>query len=170
MALLMGVLGMTACREEENELTQEDVVGTWDMNGYDGDVEATISGGGVNQTVATTFNTSNPDVKVTFNADGTWTSTGTYTLNVTSNGQTASEMVAEGGLGSGIYSISEGKLLMKGLQTTSDTQVEEIEMSSKSFTADQKLELEGEGTSMVVDPVFGLNVTSKAKVNMLLER
>jgi hypothetical protein len=167
-------LSVTACKKDKDsdaiQLTSENVQGTWNLN--EGSINGKIGFGAQGQFAYTDIDAalSNIAVTVTFNADGTWTSTGTATATIitTEEGE-APETETENltnGIGSGTYTVTNGKLTLSGLNLTNDPQEDEdpITFNVTSFTPDSKLDLFNYTKTQETDPVFGFDVSQELTI------
>jgi hypothetical protein len=164
-------LSVTACKKDKDtdsiQLTSENVLGTWNLN--TGSLNGKIGFGIQGQFAYTDIdaNLSNIAVTATFNADGTWTSMGTATATIVTKEQgEASETETEqltNGIGSGTYTVTNGKLTLNGLNLSNDPFEEEdpITFDVTSFTPDAKLDLFNYTKTQETDPVFGFDVSQE---------
>lgn len=79
LLLVLGVAGTVSCSEDDDRI-EDPIVGTWQMRSFLAETTMTVEGMSGTMTLA---GRDFEGVTITFNADGTSNSTGTYTLDIT---------------------------------------------------------------------------------------
>lgn len=166
LLLAFTVFTQWGCQNNDDDLSVDDIVGTWDVTVFKVDITSSTETIG---TVRYILNYSNITYTLTFNANGTWTSTGDATLVFTEDGQTTTT-VQTGGLGSGTYSVANGKLTINNLEADPNAPPSSNEFEVLLFEPGAKLDLYHEQTKTQVLPIVNLNNTSTLKMDMKLER
>lgn len=100
----------TSCNSDDDDNNDSDITGAWELLvlAYDGSSTTTFSG----QNFTSNFNGNGRDItaSVEFRADGTYTSMGTYTIDLTTdlgNGQSLQqEVTITNFIGSGTYTLN----------------------------------------------------------------
>ena len=78
--LALGLVGAASCSKKENDRSNDPIVGTWQMRSFLAETTITIEG----MTGTMTLVGRDLDgVRITFNADGTSNSSGSYTMDIT---------------------------------------------------------------------------------------
>jgi hypothetical protein len=168
--LIAGLFSFSSCDKDDDgvKLSSEAIVGTWNLTTYDSDADVGIGFAGVFETTNAVSTMSNSTVTITFDASGNWTSTGDYTLTTTSDGETETEDVT-GGIGSGTYTVVDGRLTMNDIDAGDESDVESIEFDT-NYSPDTKIDLEANVKESGSDPVFGLDFEIDLMLNMTLEK
>ncbi|MFN0013054.1 MAG: lipocalin family protein [Saprospiraceae bacterium] len=159
---------LTSCKKDEiPNFNQADAVGTWDLAAVscnDGMSTTTVPG---IPPVSATFTVSgkNYNSTVTFNADGTYSSQGSYTAVITTvtQGQTDTQEEDTGFFeGMGTWSLSGNTMTVTEGTKTSTTTVEEL-TSTKMVMAVKINET-------VSDPVLGFSTVVKGTYRFTLTK
>jgi hypothetical protein len=169
--LLLGIFSLAACGDDDGDgvqLTSDNIVGTWDLTGYDADADVSLGFGGVTETTKSTSTLTESTVTITFSSDGTWTSEGNYTISTTTDGMTETSE-EENGIGSGTYTVADGKLTMSNIDAGDESDVSEIEFDT-NYTPDTKIEMSGNAMESGTDPFLGLEFSIDLDLNMVLEK
>lgn len=166
LLLAFTVFTQWGCQNNDDDLSVDDIVGTWDVTVFKVDITSSTETIG---TVRYILNYSNITYTLTFNANGTWTSDGDATLVFTEDGQTTTT-VQTGGLGSGTYTVANGKLTINNLEADPNAPPSSNEFEVLLFEPDAKLDLYHEQTKTQVLPIVNLSNTSTLKMDMKLER
>lgn len=170
LLLVSAIFLATSCKKDDDgpQLTQDNVVGTWDVTAMDMDGVIGLGVSPIFQNSDVSSSISNSMLTVTFKADGTWTSAGSYTL--TSTNGTDTTTTTESDMGSGTYTVANGKIAMVGVDFSDDADVNEQTFEATSFQADKKIVLKSDTNVTESDPIFGLDVKVDVVVNMTLEK
>ena len=167
--LIMGVFSLAACGDDEDTILNNDnIIGTWDLTMYDADSDISIGFGGISETTTSISTLTASTVKITFNADGTWTSEGDLTIETTVDGMTETTEESDG-LGNGTYVVADGRLTMSNIDAGDESDVSEIEFDT-NYTPDTRIEMNGTASESDTDPILGLEFTIDLDLNMVLER
>ena len=168
--LMVGLFSFSSCDKDDPEVKLDDeaIVGTWNLTAYDADADVGIGFAGVVETTKSVSTISNSTVTVTFDATGNWTSTGDYTLTTTVDGETETEEVT-GGIGSGTYTVVDGRLTMSDIDAGDENDVETIEFDT-SYSPDTQIDLVANVKESGSDPVFGLDFEIDLMLDMTLEK
>ncbi|MEL7222735.1 MAG: hypothetical protein AAGJ93_15545 [Bacteroidota bacterium] len=168
--LIVSVFSLAACGDDEDTiLNNENIVGTWNLTMYDADAEISFGlGGVVAETTQSTSTLTESTVKITFNADGTWTSEGDLTITTTVDGMMETSEQSDG-VGSGTYIVADGRLTMSDLDAGDEADVSDIEFDT-NYTPDTRIEMNGTTTESDTDPLLGLEFTIDLDLSMVLER
>ncbi|MCP9234771.1 hypothetical protein [Lewinella sp. JB7] len=118
--LIIGVLLFSGCRpEEEGEyvITEADLVGSWDVDQFKSsyNVSGVFLGEDVDENGTSSI--SNSALRLELEEDGSWNSSGSYFLTVTSEGD--SETTEQSGMGEGRWSFRRDTLWLQGMQNYS---------------------------------------------------
>ncbi|SEQ46396.1 hypothetical protein [Neolewinella agarilytica] len=171
LMLPLCLLLFTACGGDDDsdavELTQENVVGDWNLIELNNDFEVSIAGLGDE---SGSSEIANSTVVVTFAADGTWSSAGQYDITIMSSDTTEMETYDDG-IGSGTYSVTNSQLSMTGIDAGDDSDTESPTVFTvRSYVMGSSLELVGNASETIMDPFFGLTVSVDVDTEMVLER
>lgn len=166
LLLAFTIFTQWGCQNNDDDFTMDGVVGTWDVKFMKLDITSTTQSIG---TIISILNYTNITYTLTFKSDGTWTSNGDATLVFTEDGQTTTT-VQTGGLGSGTYSVANGKLTINSLQADPNSPPTSNEFEIRRFEAGAKLDIYHEQTKTQVLPIVNLSNTSTLKLDMKLER
>jgi len=161
----------TACGDDDDsasaELTQENIVGDWNLTALDSDFAISIAGLGDN---SGTSDIANSSVIVTFEADGTWTSDGQYDITIMSSDTTETETYDDG-IGSGTYTVTSTMLTMTGIDSGDEADTETpTPFMVTNFQEGMLIELDGNVMETVTDPFFGLEISADVTTKMTLEK
>ncbi len=124
VGLCLGLVTFSRCKPErggppaeEYQLTESDIVGSWAVDRFSSDyhVSGTFLGEDVDRRGTTRI--SNSDLQLQFGSDGTWVSTGQYSLTVASEEQ--QEVTRHQGIGRGAWSFRNDTLYLDGLENYS---------------------------------------------------
>lgn len=89
----------------------QDVIGSWNVNSYTSDAESERL---YNSSVNSYSVILSSDVTLTFSEDGTWTSAGEHTMEITDYID-INTTTHTGGIGSGTFTVNDGKLMVLDL-------------------------------------------------------
>ncbi|OAV43810.1 hypothetical protein [Lewinella sp. 4G2] len=83
--ILLVSLTFASCDDEEDPVSSDDgIVGTWDLQTFEFDVESSTTSPLFNSESVTSGTATASDYQVTFTDNGTWTATGSYSVTITS--------------------------------------------------------------------------------------
>lgn len=151
------LLLFTACEEEDNnlEVNNDNLAGEWEMTGFTYGGRSTQEAGG--ETYRSNFAGNARDITftVTFNADGTYTSSGSYTIDVTYafGGQEFDQsLTIDDVLDSGTYTLNGDELSITRDQDGETSVASNVELSNDAlmFELQQTQTSTGQGTSSTV--------------------
>lgn len=163
LLFLVSLFIFTGCGEDDSDPNLDNnLVGTWNMNNISYSGTSTTSFPGIPDVTGTfTGESTDSDYQIIFNEDNTFSSSGSYTINLTSEvaGQTVTQPVTVSGdqaLGSGTWELSGNTLT-----TTFDGQAGEgtlTELTANSFRLETDLtqtqSANGATVTFSVDAVF----------------
>ena len=118
--ILLSVVFLSRCKPEkegpfieEYTLTEADLIGTWTVDRFSSDyrISGTFIGEDVDERGTTKIG--NSDLQLRFDADGSWTSSGDYSLTVANESQ--QEVTQQSGIGEGTWSFRSDTLYLDGL-------------------------------------------------------
>ena len=139
LLLMVALLGFFACENEDNPSTgTDDIVGSWEVSAYSYEGQTTTVSGGASFTTDFMGDATDVTASVEFKADGTYSSTGGYTISLDYEigGQTISTPVTISNfIGAGTYEVSGSTL------TTTDENGEVTTLKIERLEGDD-LELE----------------------------
>lgn len=163
--LLCTFVFVTSCDKETTEQFDSDIVGTWSVVSGTGDGTSVTTYGGDTYTANFTSRIVDPTAyETTTRSDGTVTSTGSVTMEITTdfNGQTnTSSMTISNVVADGTYEVIGNRLIVR------DDQGEEHEVNIVSLT-DTELSLQGE--IVQTQENNGARTESRQEVTYLYER
>ncbi len=119
--LLFSLVGLSRCKPEkdgplaeEYVLTEADLIGSWTVERFSSEyyISGTFVGEDVNE--RGTSKIGNSDLELRFESDGSWTSSGAYSLTVAN--ETQQEVTLQSGVGEGTWSFRSDTLYIDGLQ------------------------------------------------------
>lgn len=169
LLLFVSVATFSACGDDDSAgaaLTQENISGEWNLTMFSNDGSVSVSGFGSSPIES---DISNSTVVIDFAADGTWTSMGQYDITVVSDTTTTDTYTD--GIGSGTYTVENGRLSMTGIDSgdEADTETPTV-LNVRNFVPDMIIELTGNNMASFTDPFFGLTVSTNFDTEMVLER
>lgn len=125
-------------------ITIQDIQGSWNLTGMDTDAEVSLTESGQTERAPIVSSIANSTVVMTFNADGTWTSTGMVQINITYEETEMETTELTNGIGSGTYTIADGQVSIAGIEAENETDVEEpVPYTVISFQPNSRLVLDG---------------------------
>jgi|GEM_PF-3170709 len=166
--LVAGIFTFNGCGSDDDAaamLSMDNIQGSWDLTAYSSDSDVTVLG----ETSNLTSEISNSSVVVSFAADGSWTSEGSYTITSMDADTTTVEMYDDG-IGEGTYTVSSGSLTLVGLDAGDESDMESLTLNVAQFTEGSELRLNASVMETIMDPFFGLTITIDADIDMALER
>jgi hypothetical protein len=172
--VLVITLSVTACKKDKDtnsiQLKSEDVVGTWNLTERTQNVKFGLGFQGQFSYTDFEIYLSYINMTVTFNANGTWTSSGTAKeTTITKEEGEAPETDTyniTGGIGSGTYMIINGKLSMDGLEFSIEADTDEpMVFDATSFVPDSKLDIFNYIKLTNTDPASGLQGSYEGTTN-----
>ncbi|WP_420459135.1 hypothetical protein [Neolewinella sp.] len=118
LALFFGLLLFAGCpgpdEPQDDFLTESDFYGTWVVDRFDSDFTTTGTFLGQDLDQEGSSSISNSGLELSFRQDGSWSSSGDYDLNITTENGT--EVTRQRGIGQGSWSYRLDTLFMDGLQ------------------------------------------------------
>lgn len=144
----------TACEKEEGnlEVNSDNIAGEWEMSGFTYGGRSTQEAGG--ETYRSNFAGNGRDIayQVTFNSDGTYTSSGSYTIDITYafGGQEFSQAVTiNDALGTGTYTLNGDEITITRDEDGESSVATIVELTSESlfFELQQTRTNSGQGTT-----------------------
>ena len=105
----------TACGDDDESVTvtNESIAGTWQLTGGTSESTTTTSLGGQDITLTATGDIQESTAEVTFEEDGTYSTTGSYVYVITSAGQTQQQVLNFDGQ-RGTYEASGNQVTFRG--------------------------------------------------------
>ncbi|MEM9261035.1 MAG: hypothetical protein AAGA62_15435, partial [Bacteroidota bacterium] len=149
-------------------ITMENIQGSWNLTGMDVNAEITISDGiqTENSTIVSTI--ANSTVVMTFNADGTWSSTGMVEVTTTDEDGTETTELTDG-VGSGTYTVTNGVVCIAGIYAGNEADVEDpVPYTVTRFQPGSLLVLDGSAMESV--DFFGATLSLDLEQEITLEQ
>lgn len=170
LLLALSLFTFAACGDDDAdspaELNQTNIVGDWNLTVFNNDADISIAGLGDTRV---TSELASSNVVVSFAAGGTWTSTGEFDLTVVSD-TTTTETYTDG-IGSGTYTVTSTQLTMTGIDAGDEADVEGPSVFTvRNFQENMLIDLSGNVMETIMDPFFGLTITTDITTEMTLER
>lgn len=162
------MVSLSSCGDDDDNspgLSNATIAGTWNVTAYTSDSDITFGG----EVTNATSSISNSTLTITFSETGTWTSEGSYTQTVVSDGMTETEVIDD--IGTGIYTTTNGRLQLQGLDAGDEADLEiPFDFNVTEFDADRIMVLDGNAMESIMDPIFGLTFDVDIDIDMTLER
>ena len=162
----------TGCgdKEEEEFLTESDVLGTWLVSEFDNEYHLTGSFGGEPLNERGQSRISDSDLQLVFLDNGRWQSTGSFTGTVTMDKERQEREYT--GVGSGTWSFSRDTLYVTGLQTYNETGyfAERQPFTLTSFEKERGLDFTTLLDATESEPSFGIEIRTQANYTLSLIR
>ncbi len=161
--LLLSFFILTGCGDDDSDpVLDNNLIGTWNMNNISYSGTSTTSYPGIPDVTATfTGESTESDYQIVFNEDNTYSTSGSYTINLTTEvgGQSDTQSSTVSGaqaLGSGTWQLSGNTLsITSGGQTTEGTLTE---LTANNFRLETNLtqtqSFSGTSGTITVDAVF----------------
>lgn len=163
---------VASCGDDDEEpmtpvLTAETIDGAWNLDVFTNSYTIGIDAVSFDATAVI----SNSNVVMTFNSsDGTWTSTGDFTLTYTDiEGSEVQDLT--GGIGEGTYTVTDETLILVGLDTGDEADTSEpIPFTTTSFDPEAEYKGDGKIDVSIVDPIFMTEFSIDGDIVMELSR
>ena len=166
------ILCLASCKKETSEdfITESDILGTWAVAEFNNDyrVSGTYSGRDVNESGRSAISQS--DLQFEFNPNGSWRSTGTYTVTVTTaDDQQTSQ---QDGMGSGNWSFRQDTLFLTGLISYNETGFfrEDQPLALTTFQKDRSLDFGTRLDATETDEDLNISLRTRSDYTIALER
>ncbi|MEM1357245.1 MAG: hypothetical protein AAGF89_03560 [Bacteroidota bacterium] len=171
--LFMSLFLISSCGGDDDSppilITSEDIVGTWNLTGMDIDAKLSLTEMGQTESAPAVAFITNSSVMMTFNNDGTWSSTGMVLINTTYEESDMETTELANGIGSGTYTITNGMLSIAGIDPENETGVTApVPYSIVSFQPNVELILNG--NAMESTEFSGATFSVDLKQTITLER
>ncbi|MBB4080375.1 hypothetical protein GGR28_003009 [Lewinella aquimaris] len=172
--LIVGTLLFSGCGKEEEEgeyvITEADMVGTWNVDVFEStyNVSGIFLGSDVDDDGTSSI--SNSALRVQLLEDGSWISSGDYSLTVTTESE--SETTEQVGIGEGNWSFRRDTLFLDGMINHGGNGRFETpqECTITSFTKDRELGLKTRIDQTDSNADYGITLRTRADWNILLVR
>lgn len=167
LVLLCGSFLLASCGDDDSNdnFTRDELVGTWDVSVFTTDIMID-AGSGVEQFGASK---TDGDLDVTFDEDGTYSSSGTYTLTITEADSTYTE--TQTGIGGGVWSVDGQTVRLFDASGSSDLlEFNVTDYTVSNFQADSRVDLNGAIDTTIVEPFLGIEFDVDGTVMYRLER
>lgn len=161
--LLVSFFIFTGCGDDDsNPILENNLIGTWNMSSIDYSGTSTTSIPGIpNVTADFTGETTESDYEIIFNEDNTYSTSGSYTINVTSEvgGQAVTQPItvsAAQALGSGTWQLSGNTLTIISDGQTREGTLAELTANNFRLETDltQTQSANGVTVTYAIDAVF----------------
>lgn len=159
-----------SCGDDDDStgLTEETIDGRWNLDAYDNEFDLELAPAprstGTSQII-------NSTVIIDFDSeDDTWTSSGAYTLVIEDEDGRA-ELDYTDGVGSGTYTVREGKLTMIGFDAGDNTTtIQPVPFETVRFNPDSEYVGTGTINIDIEDPVFNFDIRIDGELTLELSR
>ena len=170
--LLLTVLSLASCKQDDGEdfLTESDIVGSWAVPQFDNTyrVSGTYSGRDVEESGRSAISQS--DLQFVFNANGSWQSSGTYTIVVTTEDDQQTSQ--RDGMGSGNWMFRQDTLFLTGLITYNETGFfrENQPLALTAFQKERSLDFGTRLDATETDPDLNISLRTRSDYTIELQR
>ena len=167
---LASVLLLIACGDDDEAVvvTQEGLVGTWRLTENTSETTTSSDLGGQSASVTATGRTEESTAEMTFEADGTYTTTGQVTLVITTVGVEQRQTLNYDSQG-GTYELAGNTIRFAGpgISVDGNTVASSSEARVTTFVPGQRLEMETDIDERQEIPGVGaINVTGVSRVTL----
>ena len=166
------VLTLASCKKEAGEdfITESDIIGSWAVASFDNDyrVSGTYSGREVNESGSSAI--SDSDLQFEFDPNGSWRSSGTYTVTVTTADDR--QIGQHDGMGSGNWSFRQDTLFLTGLITYNETGFfrEQQPLALTAFQKERSLDFVTRLDATETDAELNINLRTRSDYKIALQR
>lgn len=170
--LLLTVLSLASCKKDVGEdfLTESDIQGAWAVAQFNNEyrVSGTYSGRPVEESGRSTISES--DLQFVFNANGSWNSSGAYTVTVTTADD--QQTTRREGMGSGNWRFRQDTLFLTGLITYNETGFfrEDQPLALTAFQKDRSLDFGTRLDATETDEDLNISLRTRSDYTIELQR
>lgn len=170
--LFMGLFLVSSCGSDDDSnsvaITMENIQGSWNLTDMNVDAEIVVSDGTTTERSSIVSTIANSTVVMTFNANGTWSSTGMLEITTTDADGTETTELTDG-IGSGTYTVVNGTISIAGIDAENEADVEDpVPYNVTTFQPGSRLVLDGSAMESV--DFFGVMFSVDLEQEITLEQ